>query len=74
MHGCIQALASCLFLAIMSLSLLMLFAQQVVDGLHRIEGRERNFNEDCVPVAHRTIPQSLPFLLLLLMKPVVRST
>ena len=36
----------------------MLFAQQVVDGLHGIEGAERHFHEDGVPVAHGSIPQA----------------
>ena len=36
--------------------LLMLFAQKVVDCLYRIKGVERNFHEDGVPVAHRSVP------------------
>ena len=36
----------------------MLVAQQVVDSLHGIERREGNLYEDCVPVAHGTVPQS----------------
>ena len=40
------------------LGLLMLLAEQVVDRLDGIERRERHFDEDRVPVAHRAIPQS----------------
>ena len=36
--------------------LLMLFAQKVVDCLYWIKGVERNFHEDGVPVAHRSVP------------------
>jgi hypothetical protein len=39
-------------------SLLMLFAKEVVDSLHRIEGAEGNLDEDCTPVAHGAIPQA----------------
>ena len=61
------------------LGLLMLLAEQVVDRLDGIERRERHFDEDRVPVAHRAIPQSrelqgLQFLLFVLMKPVEGST
>ena len=61
---------------------LMLIAEQIVDGLHWVECVQRNLYEYSIPVAHRTIPetrqlqglQSLPFLLLLEMKPVDGST
>ena len=36
--------------------LLMLFAEQVVDGLYRVEGTEWHLHEDSRPVAHGTIP------------------
>ena len=36
----------------------MLFAEEIVDGLHRIEGSEGNFYEDCAPVAHGSIPET----------------
>ena len=36
----------------------MLFSQQVVDSLHRIEGLKWNLHEYGIPVAHGTIPQS----------------
>ena len=47
----------------------MLFTQQIIHSLHRIKGTQRHFNENSVPVTHRTIPQpgssnafsSLPF-------------
>ena len=35
---------------------LMSRSEQVENHLDRIEGRERNFNEKSVPVAHSTIP------------------
>ena len=38
--------------------LLVLLAQKVVHRLYGIERGERNFHEDGVPVAHRTVPQS----------------
>ena len=40
---------------------LMLWTQQVVDGLHRVEGGERHFHKDCVPVAHGAIPKTWKF-------------
>ena len=43
------------------LALLMLFAQQVVDGFHRIKRTQGHFYENCVPVAHRTVPQARKF-------------
>lgn len=66
----------------LGLGLLMLLAEQVVDRLDGIECRERHFDEDRVPVAHRAIPQSrelqglqfASFLLFVLMKPVEGST
>ena len=36
----------------------MLFTQQIVDSLYRIECRQRHLNEYGIPIAHRTIPQS----------------
>ena len=36
----------------------MLGTEQVEDGLHGIEGDERNLDEDRVPVAHRAVPQT----------------
>ncbi len=38
--------------------LLVLLAQKVVDRLHGIEGAQRHFHEDGVPVAHGTIPET----------------
>ena len=32
--------------------LLMLFTQQIVHGLYRIESAQRNFHEHGIPVAH----------------------
>ena len=37
--------------------LLVLFSQQVIYSLNRIECAQRNFNEDSVPVSHSTIPE-----------------
>ena len=37
---------------------LMLVAEQIVDGLHRVECAQRNLYEYGVPVAHRTIPET----------------
>ena len=37
---------------------LMLVAEQIVHGLHRVEGTERNLYEYGVPIAHRTIPET----------------
>ena len=37
---------------------LMLVAEQIVNGLHRVECAQRNFYEYGVPVAHRTIPET----------------
>lgn len=61
---------------------LMLVAEQIVHGLHWVEGTERNLYEYCIPVTHRTIPETwqleclqiLTILLLLEMKPVDGST
>ena len=36
--------------------LLMFLPQQIIYRLNRIEGFDRHFDEDCIPVAHRTIP------------------
>ena len=38
--------------------LLMLLTQQIIHGLHRIESRKRHFNEYCIPITHRTVPQA----------------
>ena len=32
--------------------------EEVENNLHRVEGFERNLNEEGVPVAHRTVPES----------------
>jgi len=37
---------------------LMLVAEQIVHGLHWVECTERNLYEYCIPVAHRTIPET----------------
>ena len=37
---------------------LMLVAEQIVYGLHRVECTERNLYEYGVPIAHRTIPET----------------
>ena len=37
---------------------LMLVAEQIVHGLHRVECAQRNLYEYCVPVTHRTIPKT----------------
>ena len=39
----------------------MLFTQQVVHSLNRVECAERYFNEDSRPVAHCTVPQTRKF-------------
>ena len=39
----------------------MLFTQQVVHGLYRVERAEGYFHEDRVPVAHRAVPQARQF-------------
>ena len=44
--------------AVQPLLVLMLGFQQVIDGLHRIECRDRDLNEKGVPARHRTVPQS----------------
>lgn len=36
----------------------MLFSQQVIDGFNRIKGGQWHFNEDGVPVAHGSVPES----------------
>ena len=57
-------LAAAATLAVMMLVLdaalysLMLVAEQIVHGLHWVEGAERNLYEYGVPVAHRTIPET----------------
>jgi hypothetical protein len=38
--------------------LLMLFTQQIVDGLYWVEGTKRYFYEDGTPIAHCTIPKT----------------
>ena len=37
---------------------LMLVAEQIIHGLHWVEGAQRNLYEYGVPVAHRTIPET----------------
>ena len=44
-----------------SSSLLVLFSQEVVDSLDRVECAEAHINEDSVPVAHCTVPESWKF-------------
>ena len=57
-------LAAAATLAVMMLVLdaalysLMLVAEQIVHGLHWVEGAQRNLYEYGVPVAHRTIPET----------------
>ena len=57
-------LAAAATLAVMMLVLdaalysLMLVAEQIVHGLHWVEGAERNLYEYGVPVAHCTIPET----------------
>ena len=36
----------------------MLRPQQVIDGLHGVEGSEGHFHEDGAPVAHGAVPQT----------------
>ena len=36
----------------------MLFSQQIIHRLHRIERLNRHFHKDRVPVGHRTVPQA----------------
>ena len=44
--------------AIGTACLLLLFALQVVDGLHGVECADGHFHEVGVPVAHGSVPQS----------------
>ena len=37
---------------------LMLVAEQIVHGLHWVECTKRNLYEYCIPVTHRTIPET----------------
>ena len=39
----------------------MLLAEEVIDGLHRIERAEGYFHKDGVPVAHGAVPQTGEF-------------
>lgn len=39
----------------------MLFSQQVIHRLHRIERAEWYFHEDGVPIAHGTVPKTRQF-------------
>ena len=41
--------------------LLMSRSKKIKNNLHRIECCERNLNEESVPVAHRTVPESRKF-------------
>ena len=43
------------------LLLLMFRSQQIVNSLYRIECFNWNFNKNCIPIAHSTIPQSGKF-------------
>jgi hypothetical protein len=36
-------------------------SEEVKNNLHRVEGFERNLNEEGVPVAHRTVPETRKF-------------
>jgi hypothetical protein len=36
----------------------MLIAKEVVNSLHGVERSEWNFYEDCVPIAHSSIPET----------------
>lgn len=62
--GLVLAAAATLTMLVMMLVLdaalysLMLVAEQIVHGLHWVEGAQRNFYEYGVPVAHRTIPKT----------------
>ena len=40
------------------MSLLVLLAQQVIDGLHGIEGGKGYFHEYRTPVTHGSVPQT----------------
>ena len=41
--------------------LLVLVTQEVIHGLYRIECAQGYLNEDGIPIAHRTVPQSGKF-------------
>ena len=41
--------------------LLMSRSEKIKNNLHRIECCERNLNEESVPVAHRTVPETRKF-------------
>ena len=60
--GLMLAAAATLFVVMLVLDAtlysLMLIAEQIVHGLHRVEGAQRNLYEYGVPVAHRTIPET----------------
>ena len=60
--GLVVAAATTLFVMMLVLDAalysLMLVAEQIVHGLHRVEGAQRNLYEYGVPVAHRTIPET----------------
>lgn len=40
---------------------LMCRTEKIKDDLHRIEGIERYLYEHCIPVAHRSVPESRQF-------------
>ena len=60
--GLVLAAATTLFVMMLVLDAtlysLMLVAEQIVHGLHWVEGAQRNLYEYGVPVAHRTIPET----------------
>ena len=60
--GLVLAAAATLFVMMLVLDAalysLMLVAEQIVHGLHWVEGAQRNLYEYGVPVAHRTIPET----------------
>lgn len=41
--------------------LLMLFPQQIIHRLYRIERTQRNFHKHRIPIAHGTVPQTGKF-------------
>ena len=59
-RGLVLAATSVVVMLVLDATLysLMLVAEQIVHGLHWIEGTERYLYEYGVPVAHRTIPET----------------
>ena len=60
--GLVLAAAATLFVMMLVLDAalysLMLVAEQIIHGLHRVEGAQRNLYEYGVPITHRTIPET----------------